>query len=288
MLIGYPESHHWPRFDLQEENLDVWFHQLYHKRLIYLTLKGLRPSERDQPLPFLHSPPLQRDIFEMQLFGLVSSERTVLNAYMTSYFNAWLDNHNLYTGPKQYVLGFIPRMNANIDSMHHFFDVYPDGRFITLVRDPLDWFASARFHMVDPRWHSLDTQRPTDGWALLESIQEGWIASTEAALTLHRGYPEQTLIVSFEDLVRQPETVMRGVTAWLGIDFTPALLRPTFNQMPVVSNSTHGLRAFSISTKSIGQYQTKLAATEIQVIQEMTGLLYEQALASALSNVSLE
>ena len=39
------------------------------------------------------------------------SERDVLDCYFTSYFNAWLDNHNLYSGPKKVVTGFVPQLN---------------------------------------------------------------------------------------------------------------------------------------------------------------------------------
>ena len=42
------------------------------------------------------------------------SERDVLDCYFTSYFNAWLDNHNLYTGPKKVVTGFVPRLSLDL------------------------------------------------------------------------------------------------------------------------------------------------------------------------------
>ena len=35
---------------------------------------------------------------------------------MTSYFNAWLDNHNLYNGPKRVVTAFAPRLSVRSQS----------------------------------------------------------------------------------------------------------------------------------------------------------------------------
>lgn len=274
--IGFPESHNWPSFDLDEPNPDVWFQQLYHRSLHIMAHKGHRASHIDEMLPFFHIPPFQRDIFEAQLLGKITSQRQILDAYMTSYFNAWLDNHNLYTGPKKYVSGFVPRLSSNIDSVRHFFEDYPDGRFISIVRDPRDWFVSARHHIADPRWHASSTARPENGWPLIESVQEGWIAAAKATLTLASEYPEQTAIIRFEELLRQPEHMMRALSDWLDIDFTAVLLTPTFNTMPIVSNSTYGMRAFGVSSEPVGRYKTELTGEEIKRMGELTLTLQRQ------------
>ena len=60
----------------------------------------------------------------------------MLDAYFTSYFNAWLDNQNLYTGPKRVVTGFTPRLAMDEGSVERFFAAYPDGTLVSIVRDP--------------------------------------------------------------------------------------------------------------------------------------------------------
>ena len=58
---------------------------------------------------------------------MTDDARTVVDTYFTAYFNAWLDNHNLYTGPKKVVTGFVPRLTLDLVPIERFFDDYPDG-----------------------------------------------------------------------------------------------------------------------------------------------------------------
>ena len=67
----------------------------------------------------------------------------MLDAYFTSYFNAWLDNQNLYTGPKKVVTGFTPRLAMDPENRDRFFAAYPDGTLVAIVREPQSWYRSA-------------------------------------------------------------------------------------------------------------------------------------------------
>src|SRR2546429_5064991 len=42
---------------------------------------------------------------------------TTLFRSLTSYFNAWLDNHNLYAGPKKVVTAFAPRSEEHTSEL---------------------------------------------------------------------------------------------------------------------------------------------------------------------------
>src|SRR5262249_20882025 len=111
LTIGYPKSQHWPRLDLEDPS--SWYQMLYenypqqHFRLGYHT-PAERPGTDDvDRFPFLFLPRLQKAIFDAVVAETeVTRPRDVLDCYFTSYFNAWLDNHNLYTGPKKVVTGF--------------------------------------------------------------------------------------------------------------------------------------------------------------------------------------
>jgi hypothetical protein len=63
--------------------------------------------------------------------------------YFASYFNAWLDNQNLYTGPKKVVTGFTPRLAMDPGNRDKVFAAYPDGTLIAIVREPHAWYESA-------------------------------------------------------------------------------------------------------------------------------------------------
>src|SRR5207244_5156583 len=102
-------SRHWPRLELDRP--ETWFEILREKQAAKHFRRGYRkfPAKRQaggrgDVLPFLFLPSLQRAIFERCVAERpVERERDVLDCYFTSYFNAWLDNHNLYTGPKRIV-----------------------------------------------------------------------------------------------------------------------------------------------------------------------------------------
>ena len=119
MEIGYPRKSNWPRIPL-EEGPERWFEILYeeknHKGVRQLLRGEETPAESYYPRWFL--PRLQKAIFDhcVQAWD-VTTARGVLDAYFTSYFNAWLDNRNLYTGPKKAVLGFAPKMNADAEGL---------------------------------------------------------------------------------------------------------------------------------------------------------------------------
>src|SRR5262249_35590535 len=59
----------------------------------------------DRRYPMIVPPSLQRRIFDEQVAKTPEpTERDVINAYLTSFFNAWLDNQNLYgRGRKKWV-----------------------------------------------------------------------------------------------------------------------------------------------------------------------------------------
>ncbi len=69
------------------------------------TTAGARRAGTFDVFPFRFDPELQRAIFLGEGRARLH-RREVLDAYMTSYFNAWLDNANLRTGPKRVVTAF--------------------------------------------------------------------------------------------------------------------------------------------------------------------------------------
>ena len=109
----------------------------------FLKEKPLRGQLEPDVFPFLFSPRVQRAVFE-QCAGewRPETEREVLDCYFTSYFNAWLDDQNLYAGPKKAVTAFTPRLAMEAERLERFLAAYPDGTFVSIVRDPRAWYAS--------------------------------------------------------------------------------------------------------------------------------------------------
>jgi hypothetical protein len=128
---------------------------------------------------------------------IIKSDRDVFDCYMTALFNSWIDNQNLYsTIPKKYVVAFAPKMGLEHDNIKRFFSVYPDGVYISIIRDPRNWYASALNYRT---WEFND---------LDASFQSQWNKSTQLALDIWRERPNQVALISFEVLIQNTEGTM--------------------------------------------------------------------------------
>jgi hypothetical protein len=99
-----------------------------------------------------------------------------------------------------------------VDHVAEVLAVYPDARFVWLVRDPLDVTASAK-RSVFGHCHPY----------LMAGL---WRAQQERALAAWTTYgPDTVRMVRYEDLVGRPEQTVRGLCGFLGEEFEPEMLR---------------------------------------------------------------
>ena len=105
---------------------------------------------------------------------------------------------------------------------------YPEARFVHVVRDPRS--VAAAIARLDRA-----TEQPTDLVDVGLSIRR----SFEAA---ERNRGERYLVVRYEDLVGDPESVMRRVADFAGIEWSDSLLTPTVGGVPATSNSAWSAR----------------------------------------------
>ena len=229
LIIGSPEKDIWPRIDLSD-GPEKWFEILFEDIVIEYNREGYRKGREDKEIfPFVFISSLQREIF-LNHIGSVQSItlRDIFDGYMTSYFGAWLNNQNYY-GSKKFITAYTPRLGIVKENMDSFFDVYPDGRLISVVRDPKSWFSSAR-----RRWPGTHTDV---GQALSE-----WNERAQAMLWNKEKYGDCLCLIQFKDLIRRSEAVMRFLAEFLGIEFDDILLTPTFNRFPVKDNMSLGMK----------------------------------------------
>jgi len=267
ICIGKPVKWDWPPLDLSRP--ETWFETLHEPLLAEWAETGyvkdmteLRKGEEPDVFPFVFSLKLQRAIFERFAAG-AARERDVLDAYFTSYFNAWLDNHNLYTGPKKAVVGFTPRLAMELERVERLFAAYPEGLLVSVVRDPRGWYASARRH----RKYYAD----------LEQALGLWRASTEAAIEAAGRFGERVVVLTYEELLDDPEAAMARLAARIGIAAAPELLVPTFNGRPIRANSSEAVARTGIIRERGGAFRASLGADELAEIERRAGDLYERA-----------
>ena len=233
--IGRPNKYRWPRFD-PDARPDELFEQIREPGAINAARDGYQKlgkaelaagAEReDLLLPFIFAGQLQARLFARALAPAPRTRRQVLDAYATSYFNAWLDYAGLYRSPDtvRYWVAFVARLLARPDQVEQMFADYPDGRLMIPVREPESWLASARRH--------------SNEYADTKTALDLWVGAHKRSLQLAGDHPAMVRLVRFEALVGDTEATMRGVARFLDIDFTPSLTQPTFNGIPVPSNSS--------------------------------------------------
>jgi len=269
LKIGYPRKYNWPPLDLTRP--EAWFETLFEKRSITHFLGSYHKSAKRRNdhdvFPFLFLSRLQKAIFDACVAARPPErEREVLDCYFTSYFNAWLDNQSLYSGPKRVVTGFVPRLAMELGNVERFFAAYPEGTLISIVRDPRAWYVSAAKHF--PKHYSD-----------VEVALGLWRRSTEAAVEARERFGERVVLLTYEQLVLETEAAMRELAGRVGISMLPLLLQPTFNGRPIRANSSEAVGRYGVLQERVGAYRDSLAAETVERIEELTGDLYDRAAA---------
>jgi len=268
LKIGYPTKYTWPKIDLKDDP-NRWLETLFEYSVLSHFKKGYKKEKkRDDAFLFLFLPSVQREIF-LDYVGSIDSLtlRDIFDGYMTSYFGAWLNNQNSY-GQKRFITAFTARLAMTKDNMESFFETYPDGRLISLIRDPKNWYPSAIRHK--PR--------------ICRDIEEGidlWRKNTQAMLLNKERYGDHVRILTFEDLITKTKAVMRYLAEFLEIKFNDILLIPTFNKYPIRANTSFEAEQSGIIDSTLNRYKT-LAQEELEFIESMTKELYGEILSLAI------
>jgi Sulfotransferase family len=272
--LGHPDKGTWPLIDLDDDP-DTWFDVLYetsnHRELwrrLYALKKGTPTNELvieagEHPRIFL--PRVQKAIFDFCIASRpVARVRDVLDAYMTSHFNAWLDNQNLYSGPKKVVVGFGPTMHMNPEGLERFFAAYPDGTLITSIRDPRSWYASAK-------------RKNKELYGELEKALRNWRRSAEASLEARERYGDRVVLLTFDQVVMETEQTMARIADRLGITMSTVLVTPTANGQPRRASSSYPVERLGILPERTRAYRDVLPSETIARIEEIAGDFYANA-----------
>jgi hypothetical protein len=268
--IGHPRNWHWPPIDLSAPS--SWFEVLYEGKVDIHLRKGYskQAADRDPDVfAFGFLPRLQKAIFDHCITSRrIVSRRDVLDCYFTSYFNAWLDNHNLYTGPKKVTTGLAPMLSMEAGNVEQFFEAYPDGTLVSIVREPRAWFASAQPH--------------SKRFADLEAALGLWCRSAEAMIEAGDRHGDRVVILTYENLVQETEATMRQLAGRLGISVHPALLIPTFNLRAIRANSSQRTDRYGILLDRTTAYRGLLDPVTIERVERLAGDLYDRVAERAL------
>jgi Sulfotransferase family len=242
---------------------------LYDPKLVTRFEEGHRQRkhevlDEDEVFPFELEPGLQRSIYQACVAEREQpSARDLFDCYFTSYFNAWLDYRNLATAQKRWVVGFEPGVARSLRRRNALREVYPDGRVLSIVRDPWSWYASAR--RWEPRWQDR------------EAAIDHWLAAARGVLKWRSRTPKREMrLIRFDRLLASTEETMGRLAKWLEIEFVPELLEPTFNGRSIRANSSFAGATKGISTAPLDRARAELDPDDVQYVEHRAGAIYEQ------------
>jgi len=143
-----------------------------------------------------------------------------------------------------------------IHSMTFLKHLFPQARFIHMVRDPRDVVASA-------------SKLPLGGKTAL-GIAYDWERALLSGLAAEASWGAQGILrVKYEDLVTNPKETMERICEFLEVEFYPEMLSfHTTEAARELSKLKHHRRVSSpLDKKAVGRYKTELSPNVVQLIE---------------------
>jgi hypothetical protein len=262
--VNAPNKGSWPKIDIKGEP-EEWLNIFFKAVAVTGIREGFKQGDEDNArFPFIYLPILERQLFIKYLESVQPlNMRHVFDAHMTACFGAWLNYQN--HGPdKKFITAYAPGLTMQNEAINNFFEIYPDGRLISIIRDPVHWFASA-------------SKREPQIYGDIESALGHWKKSVRGIMETREKYGDRICIIQFDSLIDRTESVMRHLANFLGITYEDVLLKPTFNGIPIQPSENIktgrplGKRHDFTESKTLDKDQRAL-------IEKMTAADYQTAL----------
>jgi hypothetical protein len=140
---------------------------------------------------------------------------------------------------------------------------FPNCRFIHLIRDPRDNYAAIKSGITKKYAGYGDTEASL----LFSTITRNIWGIRFAEINRRILGDDRYRAIRFEDLVENPEHVMREIAEWLEIDFEDSLLSPTICGRPTGGNSFENKTFSGISSAHVGKWRERITPEEAAVIE---------------------
>jgi hypothetical protein len=236
--VGHPHKWHWT--DLSGVgSAEEAFGLLQQKRFATRFSGGYYSKSNDQELPMVYDPDLHRELFtSLAEARKPGTDRQWLDLFFTALFSAWLDYQGRYE-QKRFVSAFASMFSIERASMQKFNEAYPDGFMITLLREPMGWYASVKQRSINvPRKQQQVYAEGIRIYGGFDEAEKGYVENADSVLRNRNLLGDRLILIDYSDLVKETESTMRRLADKLGIKFSDILVRPTFNGMPVLSNTS--------------------------------------------------
>lgn len=187
--------------------------------------------------------------FERYGFGVYELDRAVA-AFVDNFFT----RYQIQRGKQRWA----EKTPKNILRIDYLFRLFPTAQFIHMMRDPRDTHASVqeKARTTTPRWSRITTEQTARSW--VKRIGRGLAYQDDSR------YSE----VRYEDLVRDPEGIMRTVLAFLDEPWDGRILEPNSNVPASIGRSNVNRPIFATS---VGRWQQDLSEADVETIESIAG-----------------
>jgi hypothetical protein len=173
-------------------------------------------------------------------------------------FDAYIEaiHLSLFGDPPQ-VDRFVEKSVENAEYAAFLAQLYPDARFVHIVRNPYATLVALRNYIGRERYPFLKSA--------LQVMKSGYYYAYKNPILLFDRY----LTIRYEDLVANPEEAMEVIADFVGIEFTDTLLRPTCMGEPWRGNSTTGEQFETISLRPLTAWMGELHPLEMAFVNRL-------------------
>lgn len=190
----------------------------------------------EQVVAFLPSEPSYQDVIRAVIFAAADKDVDSL-AY-------WGDKTPVY-----------------INSLFYLNELFPDAKFINVVRDGRDVAASVKKEVA---WGGRTPMAVAEEWSL--RVLNGMLGERLIGI-------DRFLTVRYEALVSSPKKTLRRITDFLRIQYDNSMLayHQTSSAQELARYNRHKNVARPISTCSVGRYKERLTEEEIAQFESVAG-----------------
>ncbi|MEM6325515.1 MAG: sulfotransferase [Bacteroidota bacterium] len=142
----------------------------------------------------------------------------------------------------------------------------PEARFVEIVRDPRDVIASKKTRR-EAIWTS-DRYKGQEQYKSWEKAYDpiwdtiSWRTAIQAGLRARERYGSRVHTIRYRDLVRDPETVVRGICDFLDLGYDAGML-----DLDHRNSADAGITRTGISDDAVGRWQRVLGSGEVAACQ---------------------
>lgn len=221
-----------------------WKRGVDREELLEALSKDFRFWVWEIPVPETELPPLLKlHDYRDLMFSLVDSYAEEVNKNKLNW-NIWVDHtpHNFH------------------DALM-LLDIFPNAKFIYIVRDPRAVASS----IIPLHWGPNTALEAAAYWA--QKLPYG-LAFVEA-------FPEKCLKVKYEDIVSHPEQSLREICRFCDINFDPAMVFGRTFKVPNFSKKQHKLVGNAPDPKRVDAWKKELTEWQIYQIEDFLGDLID-------------